>query len=161
MSIILYVLVSITIGFFAGGIYSASRLCRKIRMSEECTDKIDQLFILMCQWVSLKQSGKSIVSYFIDNDYCNVAVYGMGRVGVAILNELKNTKINVQYGIDLQKVSDDELTIYKPDDLLPDVDIIVVSAITYYDEIKNHLYDKINCPVVSIMDILEITREFY
>ena len=39
------------------------------------------------------------------------------------------------------------------DDLKP-VDAIVVTAITFFDEIKEKLSEKIDCPIISLEDIL-------
>ena len=40
------------------------------------------------------------------------------------------------------------------DDLLGDVDAIVVTAVTFFDEIEAALSEKIDSPVISLEDIL-------
>ena len=40
------------------------------------------------------------------------------------------------------------------DDDLENVDAIVVTAITFFDEIAEKLEEKVNCPVISLEDIL-------
>ncbi len=41
-----------------------------------------------------------------------------------------------------------------PEDELPDVDAVIVTAITFFDEIEEKLTEKISCPVLSLEDIL-------
>ena len=40
------------------------------------------------------------------------------------------------------------------DDNLEDVDAIVVTAITFFDEIEEQLQSKVSCPIISLEDIL-------
>lgn len=42
----------------------------------------------------------------------------------------------------------------KPDDTLPDVDAIIVTAFFFFDEIEQELEDKIDCPIISIEDVV-------
>ena len=41
-----------------------------------------------------------------------------------------------------------------PDDELEPVDVIVVTAIYYFDEIEEDLSEKVDCPIISLEDIL-------
>ena len=41
-----------------------------------------------------------------------------------------------------------------PDSELPMVDVIIVTAITFFEEIEEALYSKIDCPILSMEDIL-------
>ena len=42
-----------------------------------------------------------------------------------------------------------------PDSILKSVDVIVITAITYIQEIRDILDDHIDCPMVSIKEILD------
>ena len=44
--------------------------------------------------------------------------------------------------------------VLKPDDTLPDVDAIIVTAFFFFDEIEQELEDKIDCPIISIEDVV-------
>ena len=57
----------------------------------------------MNQWVSNHQKGKSLISYFEKNNYKKIAVYGMNYIGNTLIDELKNSQITVEYGIDKNK----------------------------------------------------------
>lgn len=143
----------------AGVIAGASVISRKkskdIKNAWKYSDKHLSLFLMMNQWVQVKQEGKNLAVYFERCGYTRIAVYGMSYAGETLLNELKNTGIQVLYGMD-QNAKDiyadiDMLTI---DDTLPSVDAVVVTAITYFDEVKEKLQEKLDCPVISLEDIL-------
>ena len=40
------------------------------------------------------------------------------------------------------------------DDTFPKVDAVVVTAITFFDEIKMELSKKLECPIISLEEIL-------
>lgn len=119
------------------------------------SDKHLELFLMMNQWVKVKQEGKNLADYFGKGGYKEIAVYGMSYVGETLVEELKNTSIRVAYGID--KNADtiySDVDIVSMEDELGKVDAIVVTAITYFDEIKEQLSQKIDCPILSLEDIL-------
>ncbi len=118
-------------------------------------DKHLALYLMMNEWVRVKQEGKNLASYFEKNGIQKIAIYGMSYAGETLVNELKGTSVTVSYGIDknasemysgVQTVSVDED--------LEEVDAIVVTAITYYAEIEEKLSEKVDCPVISLEDIL-------
>ncbi len=119
------------------------------------TDKYFALFNMMTQWVKIKQQGKSLETYFEQNGFHKVAIYGKGEVGEVLLRELQGSKIDVRYGID-QRASSvfSKLKILSPKEELAQVDVIVVTAIAYYDEIRRQLKEKVKCPIISLENIL-------
>ena len=46
------------------------------------------------------------------------------------------------------------IDIVSPEDDLETVDVIVVTAITFYEEVKEQLSEKLDCPIISLEDIL-------
>ena len=107
------------------------------------------------KWLTLKQQGKSLVQYFERNQYKTVAIYGMKELGERLYDELKDSDIKVLYAID--KNADAiyaEVDVLTPDDDLPEVDLIVVTPVHYFDEIEEMLADKVDCPVISIEDVV-------
>lgn len=127
----------------------------KTKKVQLMSDKHLSLFLMMNQWVKVKQEGKSLDVYFETNGYKKIAIYGMSYAGETLVDELKNTGITVAYGID--KRADSlyaDLDIVTMEDDLGDVDAIVVTAITFFDEIEEQLLEKIDCPILSLEDIL-------
>ena len=79
----------------------------------------------------------------------------MGYAGETLIDELKNTNTNVRYGIDKNADSlYSEVDIVTMEDELENVDAIVVTAITFFDEIAEKLEEKVDCPIISLEDIL-------
>lgn len=127
----------------------------KTKKVQLMSDKHLALFLMMNQWVSVKQEGKSLGTYFEMNGYKKIAIYGMSYAGETLVNELKNTEITVAYGIDQRADSlYTDLDIVTIEDDLEDVDAIVVTAITFFEEIEEQLLEKVNCPILSLEDIL-------
>lgn len=126
-----------------------------MKKSQELADKHLALFLMMNRWVKIKQEGKCLAEYFVRNKYKKIGIYGMSYAGKTLVEELKGTEVVVAYGIDqnVGSVSKD-VDILTVDDDLREVDVIVVTAITYFDEIEAQLLERVDCPIVSLEDIL-------
>ncbi len=88
-------------------------------------------------------------------NYKNIAVYGVGYLGKHLIKELNWSGVNIDYIIDrnIEEV-EENITIYRPDDILPSVDAVVVTAIADFDEIVDRLNLVVNCPILSLEDII-------
>lgn len=126
-----------------------------LRKVKSMSDKHLALFLMMNQWVKVKQEGKDLSEYFEKNGYKKIAIYGMSYAGETLLNELRGTGIEVVYAIDRNADTIyTEVDIVSMEDDLKEVDAIVVTAITFYDEIVKELSDKVKFPIISLEDIL-------
>ena len=84
-----------------------------------------------------------------------IAVYGMSYAGETLIEELKGTRVEVIYGID--KNADkifSTVDVISMDDSFENVDAVIVTAITFYDEIKDKLSKKVDCQIISLEDVL-------
>lgn len=127
----------------------------KLNKMRAMSNKHLELFKMMSQWVKVKQEGKNLSSYFERNEYTKIAVYGMSYAGEALVNELENSTVTVAYGIDRNADSlYADVDIVSMDDDLTEVDAVVVTAITFFDEIEEKLSEKMDCPIISLEDIL-------
>ncbi|MDE7028625.1 MAG: hypothetical protein K2P63_01445 [Lachnospiraceae bacterium] len=127
------------------------KVVHKSKMSE----KHLALYLMMNQWVKVKQEGKSIAGYLEKSGYKEIAIYGMNYVGETLMSELENSKIKVMYAID--KNADRiyaDVDVLTPDACLPEVDAVIVTPITFFDEIEDSLSEKLDCPILSMEDIL-------
>lgn len=123
--------------------------------TKDLANKHLALYLMMNQWVKVKQEGKNLALYFEKNGYKKIAIYGMSYAGETLLEELKDSKIEIVYGID--KNADSiyaGVELFSIEDVLEKVDVVVVTAITYFDEIEEKLSTKLGCPIVSLEDIL-------
>lgn len=137
----------------AGAVGKASM--DRTKKVQSMSDKHMALFLMMNQWVKVRQQGKKLSDYFESKGYRRIAVYGMSYAGETLLEELKDTGIMVAYGID--KKADSlylDVNVVSMDDTLEDVDAVVVTAVTFFDEIEQQLSGKMNCPILSLEDIL-------
>ena len=127
----------------------------KIEKVKSMSEKHLELFLMMNQWVKIKQENKKLTSYFEKKGFKKIAIYGMSYVGETLVDELKNSNITVLYGID-QKADSiyADVDIVFIEDELQEVDAIVVTAITFFDEIEEKLSGKVDCPIISLDDIL-------
>lgn len=151
---ILSVLSMLIGGLVATGI-AEKRNRKKINDAWKMSEKHLNLLIMMSEWVRIKQEGKNISDYLKQNNYKTVAIYGMSYVGERLLKELQDSDVDVKYAID--KKADErysEVDIYLPDEELEKVDVIIVTAITFMDEIEKMLSEKVECPIISLEDIL-------
>ncbi len=123
--------------------------------SNELARKLGCFYSLLIQWVRLHQMGKSIEGYMKHHGYKKVAIYGLKELALLVYEELKGSSVEVLYGIDKnpQNVCLDIDTI-TPDEDLPAVDAVIVTAVYYYDEIKRELSEKVSCPIISLEDIV-------
>lgn len=142
-------------GVGMGAVAAGKAMEKKADKWQQMSDKHLALFLMMNQWVKVKQEGKNLSEYFMRNNYKNIAIYGMSYAGETLMDELKNSGICVKYGID-KRVGRiyEEIDVVTMEDDLPEVDAIVVTAITFFDEIEEELGNKLNCPILSLEDVL-------
>ncbi len=109
----------------------------------ECETIEKKGFPVLDIWLKNYREGKRIDVFFKDNFYYSVAIYGMGRLGEHVLCELKNSSINVKYGIDqnADKVFIDGIEVVRPIDIMKmnKVEAIIVTPLHYFNEIESNL----------------------
>ena len=94
--------------------------------------------------------------YFVDNSYKTIAIYGYAELGHRLYDELKDSKeTKIKYIIDQNKDNlYENIDIYKPEDILPQVDVIVITPIFAYAEIERNLIERIDYKIVSLSDVI-------
>lgn len=127
---------------------------------EEMKNKMLKYYVTLNNWIGKKQKNINLSSYFEKLGYNSVAIYGMKEVGERLYEELKDTKTEVKYAVDQNAESIyADIDVYSPDDDLPEVDVIVVTATYYYNSILNNIKDKVCCPIVSLDDVIAGAEE--
>lgn len=152
---VLSTVTGMVVGAVAGGT-AVNRIStkQKSEMAQK-GKKVHQLYMAFDQWLRIRQEGKTLVEYFERENYKTVAIYGMKELGERLYDELEGSGITVRYIID--KNADSiyaDVDVVTPDDTLEPVDVIVVTALYYFDEIEELLSEKVDCPVISLEDIL-------
>lgn len=122
---------------------------------QSTSDKYMDLFKLMNQWVKVKQEEKNLSEYFKAKGYKTIGIYGMSYAGETLVAELAGTGVTVLYGID-QRMSGTVagIDMVSLNDIREGADVIVVTAIAYFDEIEKTLQKKVKCPIVSLEEVI-------
>ena len=151
---IIATLSSIT-GAVVGATIAGKTSSEEIRKQKGYAEKHLALYLMMNQWVKVKQENKSISDYLQRKGYKKIAIYGMHYAGETLLSELIGSDITVEYGIDKDaNAIFTNIDVVTPDDELKDVDAVIVTAITFFESIEEMLAEKMNCPIVSLETIL-------
>lgn len=142
-------------GILAGSTvsYLFTTYMNKISIKEK-NNKINKFrgyYEILNRWLLIKQDGKTLEQYFLDNGYKNIAIYGMGELGNRLYDELKNSTVKVVYAMDTNySVGYSDLDIKHLEDELPETDVIVITAIFAVDEITKKLERVVNCDIISL-----------
>ena len=148
-------LVGAIFGAVAGTVVTLKASDNMVEKTKNLSDKHLALFMMMNQWVKVKQEGKNLSEYFEKQGYKKIAIYGMSYAGETLVSELENTSVQILYGID--KNSDSiyaNIDVFSIEDSLEEVDAVIVTAITFFDEIEEELSTKFSCPIISLENVL-------
>lgn len=147
--------ISAVMGAVVGGIVVGVLVRDEAEKATKLSDKHFALFMMVNQWLRIKLEGKKLETYFNECGYHRIAIYGMSYTGENLVKELQDTNIEVVYGIDRNAPNlYSNVKICSLDDSLENVDAIVVTPITLFDEIEKELLKKVTCPILSLNDIL-------
>lgn len=106
------------------------------------------------KWLELKQNNYRLKGYFENNNYKSVAIYGMGDLGKRLFRELVDDGVLVSYTIDRNIGVDDKYKMIVLPERLPEVDVVIVTAVSSFDDIYLDLKGRFNGEIVSIEDVL-------
>lgn len=152
--ILLFLLIAFMIGIAVGAIIIWKFMDKVVFSVEKLSEKHAALFRVMRNWVYNYQNGKTLSEYLIQNKFNTIAIYGLGNLGETLYNELCDSDIRVIYGIDQSVEFFGNIPVYKKTDFLPDVDLIIVTAITSYKEVERELRERIGCKIISIEELV-------
>lgn len=152
---ILVAIIACAVGAFAGWTVCDIRRDDMEKKGDKNSSKIFTFYMMLNHWLKIKQNGRDILTYFHDHGYETVAIYGMKELGERLLDELAPSDVKVLYAIDRNKTGIyTEVEILTPDDELPKVDAVIVTAVTFYEEIRRDMESRIDCPVISLTDVV-------
>ena len=115
-----------------------------------------KMFRYSQKWLHILQNGNSIISYFEQRKWKRIAIYGMGYFGCCLFDELQGSNIEICYGIDRNFVCDkDIIIIRRPEEVLDEVDVIVVTVSEGENNLINWLKERNSYQVVSLWEILD------
>lgn len=142
------------IGAVTGATTVGMKMNEIVEKKQKGLEKFRIMYQLMEHWMRIKQRGETLETYFNAYGYKRIAIYGMAEIGRLLLDELENTDIKIVYGIDKNPKATDRINIMAPEDKLPKVDVIIVTAIAYFDEIEALLSANNDIPVISLESVV-------
>lgn len=108
------------------------------------------------QWLGLHQAGKHISDYLKKKDIRQVAIYGYAELGTHLVNELKNTEINITCLIDQKELFPySGIRTIQPESFKGDADLVIVTSLVHFNEIREYYRSKNINQLVSLETILE------
>lgn len=129
---------------------------KQILQSEKDGEKYYDYYQLLVKWMKLQYDGKKIEDYFLEEGIQDIAIYGIGLFADLLIESLKESGVNILYGIDKNTLNPDAKLseIYNSNDNLPEVDCIVVTPFLDFDIIKSTIEKKCDYKIVSIQEII-------
>ena len=80
------------------------------------------------KWLCLKEQEVSFEKYFAEQQISTIAIYGMGRLGRHLYQELESSNVEIKYVIDKRtNIKNVDLDIYSMEDATISVDAVVVA----------------------------------
>ena len=123
-------------------------------------------FHLYDMWITNLRRGKLIDSFFRDNLYNSIAIYGMGMIGRQLYEELKESQIIVEYAIDRNaiQIHSNEvktITVGQIKDMKK-VDAIIVTPFDQFVDIEKILFQVVDkeIDIISIEWIIRYISKF-
>ncbi|MCM1231276.1 MAG: hypothetical protein NC489_14240 [Ruminococcus flavefaciens] len=137
-------------------------------MEEKCDvmrkkEYYELYYNLLMSWKFAEQEGRKLTDKLREMHVKKIAVYGMGKVGWLVCNEILQSDIELAYAIDknaerlaYNAFSDiPDVFLFTPDDELGEVDAVIVTAVNSFNEIEEFLKPKINGQIISLKDIID------
>ena len=156
--IIIYIVIAIIVfcmGFYSGFVLLNNYLSKEMKEIKEFNNKHFELYLMTIQWFQNYLADRRVGEYLNSKGYKRIAIYGVSYIGDTLIKELEKSDIQIGYLIDNNKSHlSDKYHTYKSTDTLEDVDIVIVTPITYYEQIKEELKERVNCPIISYRQIV-------
>lgn len=120
-----------------------------------------QFYHVMDAWVELYQKGIRVSDVLYNQGIRSVAIYGNGKLGKRIYKELINSSVEVKYIIDNNaKKFLMDIPVYSINSKLPKIDLIIVTVIQEYENIKKQLSKVCNYTIKSLEDIIYASFDY-
>ena len=117
--------------------------------------KLNKYLEIYERWIDLKNAGSGVCQFIRENGFERIAIYGAGRLGRSLCNDLKHEGIRPVYLIDQNKtVTYEDYPVYTLENELPEADVVIITPVRLYEEIAEMLEEKIFCPLLSLEDII-------
>lgn len=127
----------------------------ELKKAKNLSDKHLMLFLLMNEWVKVKQQNKSIADSLIEQGYKRIGIYGMSYAGQRLYDELADTPIEIVCCMDQKSggtYRGHEIITVK--DCPDEIDVIIVTPIFFYNEIRQQLERSVIAGIISLEEVI-------
>ena len=129
-------------------------LREQVRFHQKHYSKMEFIYNIFDQLLNLTESKRSIGHMLCEKGYIRIAIYGLGCIGKHVIAELKNSDIQIIYGIDQNAHNlKFDFPLYTIEDNLPQVDLILITIND--DKVRKQLCEKYEYSVVMIRELLK------
>lgn len=136
-------------------LFMLRKKCIELKKSNQSNEAKMNIIRLYSCWLEMKQHGFSLGEKLRNDGYKSVAIYGLGFIGESLFEELKDSGIEIKFIIEQrQEKAFNDVTVLLPSEYTGGVDIVIVTVIYAFEEIKRSLSKGSNVPVVSIEDVI-------
>jgi len=118
--------------------------------------KFKQFYRLLIEWVNSYQNKQYLVDYLKSNNIKTVSVYGYAELGKLVINELKGSSIEIIEILDKRELQ--SVTV-NPSYGQRVVDAVIVTAVFYFDDIKEELVKLGYKNVLSLQEIIYMLND--
>lgn len=107
-------------------------------------------------WLSLKEKEIKLENVLLAMGAHRIAIYGIGMLGLHLVEELKNSRIEIAYGIDQRAFEIQmDFPVYKSAEQTETVDMIIVTAVHEFASIRASLSRQYEGKILSLAEIVE------
>ena len=128
---------------------------RAVAESAKLTERYRCYWIVLHQWMLLRENSVSIGEYLYQKGIHKVAIYGMGMLGLHLVKELENSPVEIHCGIDrAAEELHQTFPLVTPGEPIGEVDAIIVTPVYAFDEIYTTLQTKYHSKILSLMELI-------
>lgn len=126
---------------------------------KECDQKLKmtEFYDVLIRWIALYQEDRKISKWITGRGYQRIGIYGMRELGILLYNELAKERFEKCVAIDKNAENlnlNMDMEVHSPTEELSDLELIIVAAPHYFEEIRKSLESVVRADVVSIEDII-------
>ena len=127
----------------------------------ENIDKYREMLRTFDIWMTEQENSNTLGNCLKLQGIKKAGVYGYGVLGRHLLYELARTDIQIAWIMDKRNIRTVYPLLHPADkESVPEVDLIIVTAITDFKEIEEALCSRTESPIVSLQEIVEEMRTY-